>query len=502
MEQDPPAITSQPPDEETRVDRAIELRAMTNMLRRADGFTLAFAQCNQPVECRKLVSELREILGDYPIAEIEFAGSIEHLLDELIPLRDEYKDARALFIYGLEHSIYSDREFSLLVANLNLSRNSFPLHISCSMILWLPAYATTAVLRGAPDFFSWRSALFQFPSPPAELVPISQDALSDGVLSNFNLTLEEKQERIAVIEGLLTDYGSLPVDKRDHRTESSLFYRLANLHYSLGDYGQAEESSRQSLTISKELADKRGIAKSLHQLGYSAFFQGDYQQAGEYYKQSLIIYEELDDKSGIAKSLHWLGNIACVRGDYDQAGEYYKQSLTIKEELGDKRGISYSLGQLGNIAYSQGDCDQAGKYYQQSLTISEELGDKSGIIKALHQLGNIAYSREDYVQAGEYYQQSLTISEELGDKSGIAKALHQLGILYVLRADARTAIRIFAVAHDIFAQINSPDLEQASNVLTRLQEEVEQDVFEALVKEAQTDPERVIREVLDSRHSG
>ena len=192
-------------EEETKdlpqeIDKEVELRAMANMLRRAEGFTIAFVQCNQPAERRELVSELRQLLGDYPIGEVEFAEPIEHLLDELIPRLPEYENDRALFIYGLEHSIRSDREFSPVMANLNVSRNLFPRSISCPIVLWLPAFAITAIIRGAPDFFSWRSALFQFPSLPEEVSQISQNALSGDVLGVINLTLVEKEDRMAAIE--------------------------------------------------------------------------------------------------------------------------------------------------------------------------------------------------------------------------------------------------------------------------------------------------------------
>ena len=78
--------------EQTDVDKTIELKAMVNMLRRAEGFTLAFVQCNYPIDRINIVAELRQILDDYPIAEIEFDKPIENLLDELIPILPEYSD--------------------------------------------------------------------------------------------------------------------------------------------------------------------------------------------------------------------------------------------------------------------------------------------------------------------------------------------------------------------------------------------------------------------------
>ena len=523
-------------DEQADIETEAELRALANMLRRAQGLTLAFAQCNQPVERRRLVSQLRQLLGDYRIAEVEFTEPIENLLDELIPRLSEYNDANALFVYGLEHSVRSDQDFSPVVANLNISRNLFPRHISYPIVLWLPAYAIAAVMRGAPDFFSWRSAVFQFLSSPEMLAQVSQSALSGDFQVALNLTAEEKEERIAVIQDLLNEYESLPADRRDCQAEGRLFDRLADLYYSLGDYSQAENYYGQSLKIAQELDDRSGIASSLGNLGYIARYRGDYDKAEEYYLQSLQIRQELGDRSGIASSLDNLGYIAQYRGDLDKAEEYYLQSLQIRQELGDRSGIvssldnlgyiardrgdydkaeeyylqslqigqeiedrsdiAFSLSSLGHIARDRGDYDKAEEYYLQSLQIGQEIEDRSGIAFSLNNLSYITRARGDYDKAEEYYLQSLQIRQELGDRSDIASSLTQLALLYAEQGHIDTAVRLTAVARDIFAKIGSRYREEAQEQLAQLQEQVEEERFEILVREAQADPEKVIREAL------
>jgi tetratricopeptide (TPR) repeat protein len=213
------------------------------------------------------------------------------------------------------------------------------------------------------------------------------------------------------------------------------YHQLGIIAQLRGDYAQAEERYRASLTILEELGDRSGIATSYHQLGRIAQERGDYAQAEERYRASLTILEELGNRSGIATSYHQLGMIAELRGDYAQAEERYRASLTILEELGDRSGIASSYHQLGMIAQLRGDYAQAEERYRASLTILEELGDRSGIATSYHQLGRIAQERGDYAQAEERYRASLTILEELGNRSGIATSYHQLGIIAELRGD-------------------------------------------------------------------
>jgi len=210
---------------------------------------------------------------------------------------------------------------------------------------------------------------------------------------------------------------------------SAYIHQLGIIAQLRGDYQQAEERYRASLTISEELGDRAGIATAYHQLGMIAELRGDYQQAEERYRASLTIKEELGNRAGIANSYGQLGIIAQLRGDYQQAEERYRASLTISEELGDRASIATAYHQLGMIAELRGDYQQAEERYRASLTISEELGDRASIATAYHQLGIIAELRGDYQQAEERYRASLTIEEELGNRAGIADSYLQLGVL-------------------------------------------------------------------------
>ncbi|QEV68785.1 tetratricopeptide repeat protein [Streptomyces chartreusis] len=217
------------------------------------------------------------------------------------------------------------------------------------------------------------------------------------------------------------------------------YHQLGIIAQERGDYRQAEERYRASLTILEELSDRSGIASSYSQLGIIAQERGDYRQAEEHYRASLTISEELGNRSGIATGYHQLGIIAQLRGDYRQAEEHCRAALTIKEKLGNRSGIANSYGQLGIIAQERGDNQQAEEHYRAALTISEEIGNRSGIANCYHQLGIIAQERGDNQQAEEHYRAALTIKEEIGDRSGIANSYGQLGIIAQERGDYREA---------------------------------------------------------------
>ena len=69
---------------------------------------------------------------------------------------------RAVFVTGLEYGIPYDQPNARILAELNLGRDAFPRDVPHPLVIWLPDYAVTAVARFAPDFWAWRSGVFEF----------------------------------------------------------------------------------------------------------------------------------------------------------------------------------------------------------------------------------------------------------------------------------------------------------------------------------------------------
>jgi tetratricopeptide (TPR) repeat protein len=441
--------------EQTDVDKTIELKAMVNMLRRAEGFTLAFVQCNYPIDRINIVAELRQILDDYPIAEIKFDKPVENLLDELIPILPEYNDSKALFIYGLERSINPDNKSHPMVANLNISRNLFPKYISCPMIIWLPAYAISAILRGAPDFFSWRSAIFSFHSRPDKISAISQDMLAGKHYASASLTLKEKEERIEAIKNLIDEYQSLPSTKANKREQGSLFERLGVIYYSMGQSIKPIEYFQKALEIDRDIGDRSGEGADLGNLGNAYRNLGQIDKTIEYYQKALNINKDIGNRSGEGADLGNLGLAYADLGEIDKAIEYYQKALEIDRDIGDRSGEGNNLGNLGSAYADLGEIDKAIEYYQKALEIARDIGDRSSEGTWLGNLGSAYYSLGEIDKAIEYYQKALEIDRDIGDRSGEGADLSNLGSTYYILGEIDKAIEYYQKALNINKDIGN-----------------------------------------------
>jgi tetratricopeptide (TPR) repeat protein len=407
------------------------LLQIASLIRLAEGFRLGFVKCNQPIQCRRNADRLKEMLaGEKAIISVElhepFTSLRRAVLQALEPDRPDRSGNSAIMIFGFEHSLPSCG-LAPALDELNQSREIFPKSFSCPVIIWLPDYALTRLAREAPDFWGWRSGVFELAPELGVIAAVEKMAIVDPFSDGSNLS--EKMEKASALEGLIRDYHELPKGERTDRSLAEVLYSLGNIRYQLGEYDQAHRLYQDSLKISQDLGDKSGVSRSLHMLG-------------------------------------WLAQIA---GDLDEARQLHQESLKIYQELGDRNGVSAWLHQLGILAQSKGDLDEARRLYQESLRISQELGDKNGVSLSLHQLGNLACLTGDFVEAKRFYQESLKISQDLGLKRNIALSLAQQSLLEEKEGNFDKALELIRKAESAFIELNSPIAVQANSDRQRLE---------------------------------
>ncbi|MFZ2472817.1 MAG: tetratricopeptide repeat protein [Methanothrix sp.] len=421
------------------------LLQIASLIRLAESFRLGFVKCNQPVQCRQMAARLKEMLaGDANIIYVELKEPIASLrravLQALVSDKSDYAGKRAIMVFGFEHSVPSQGPAPAL-DELNQSRDNFPDSFSGPVLIWLPDYALTRLAREAPDFWGWRSGVFELAPELGVIAAVEKMAIVDSFSDGLNLS--EKMEKASALEGLIRDYQELPKGERTDRSLATVLQSLGNIRYQLGEYSEAHRLYLESLKISQDLGDRSGVSGSLHQLGMLAQHTGDLDEARRLYQDSLKISQELGDKNGVSRSLGQLGILAQETGELDEARRLYQDSLKIFQDLGDKNGVSSSFHQLGMLAQETGDLDKARRFYQESLKISQELGDKNGVSRSLHQLGNLAFATGDFTEARQLYQDSLKIFQDLGDRSGVSRSLHQLANLAYVTSDLDEARRLY-----------------------------------------------------------
>ena len=255
-----------------------------------------------------------------------------------------------------------------------------------------------------------------------------------GALWRFWQIRGDLTEGREVLEEALS-WGGNPNSAVDGQSGMLKSARAKALHgagvmaYGQGDVGTAQSLLEESLSLYKELGDKRGIAYVSTSMGHIPSIQGDTSKARSLYEDALAIFKALDDKQGIARTLSNLGDMAMTHGDYATARVFIEESVAIDRELGDKSSIANSLSTLGVVAMQEGKFAAARALYEEVLAIFRELDDRLALAQTLQHLGWLVQIQGDLPASRGLFEESLAMYRGLGHKQGTSASLTGLGIL-------------------------------------------------------------------------
>ena len=198
-----------------------------------EGFGILFIKCS-PIQESLIVGKIKQDIPDKKIDVLKLEHSIDNLYD-LIEYRVKDSPIDILFISGIEKSfalrnyIKLTREkpkkcrekgsVSHLLGHLNWQRERFRDDFNCCLVFTVRKYTLKYLVRRAPDFFDWRSGVFEFP------VDNEIDLLQ--YYASFERNLEqEKQQEVFQDSALL--YQRKNIDNQEY---ISLLEELLLLEY-------------------------------------------------------------------------------------------------------------------------------------------------------------------------------------------------------------------------------------------------------------------------------
>ena len=226
-------------------------RALVRSLTRSNGFGLLFARCS-PVQTDRVAEKLRSDFPQKKIILLEITEEIENLYDRIAELPDR-DQIGILLVKGLEYSFfgYEDREAQglersrspvyggnwksvpRLMGNLNLSRERFRDNFSFCIVFFLPEFALRYFIRRAPDFFDWRSNVYDFPTEQKTVHQEATRIIEEGTWEKYRSL--SPQERICK----LSDIRAYLTENPDPDVAAKLWFEKGFLHSVTEEYEEA-----------------------------------------------------------------------------------------------------------------------------------------------------------------------------------------------------------------------------------------------------------------------
>jgi predicted ATPase len=222
------------------------------------------------------------------------------------------------------------------------------------------------------------------------------------------------------------------------------------------DHPAAHALMEESLQISRELNDTRGVGIALNALAANSRDEGEIGTARSLFEESLAVWRGLDDRAMVARALSNVASVVKSQRDFALARALHEESHLIFEELGDTTCMAWSLNYQGDVAQEQGENSVARELYEQSLSIFRKLGDKWGVAGCLVDVGNLAREQGDEKKSRLYYAESMKLFQELGQKRGVARVLDCLACSAALQSQPERALRLAGSAAAMRRVLGAP----------------------------------------------
>jgi predicted ATPase/class 3 adenylate cyclase/DNA-binding CsgD family transcriptional regulator len=227
---------------------------------------------------------------------------------------------------------------------------------------------------------------------------------------------------------------------------------LGFLFFWQGDYNRAKNLSEESLALSRNIGDRRGIATSLAHLGLIEQWRSNYAAAHSLANEALALWREIGGKVYIGFSLTILARVAMKQGEYTKARELAEEGAIFLRETGNLGILSNSQLILAMTMFYQGDRAGATALAEENLKLNREIGDLQNSAEALAILGQLALDRGDDSMARVLLEESVTLARESGAPWNIARSFSVLARMLTIEGERTTARFLYeeslAMAHD------------------------------------------------------
>jgi tetratricopeptide (TPR) repeat protein len=196
--------------------------------------------------------------------------------------------------------------------------------------------------------------------------------------------------------------------------------------------------------------DNQGKAGAAHsRLARVHRRHGHYDPAMEHLRRAHDLFSRVADDRGIASTLDDMGKVHWLRGAYSQALEFHRQALTIRRALGERRSIALSLANIGRVHHDSGNFKAAIAQFREALDLRRDIGDLAGCVQSLCDLGGVHSEDGNHPLALELLGEARAMATEIGDRAAMADVLSRTGECKAAMGRGREAVADLIQARDL-----------------------------------------------------
>jgi predicted ATPase/DNA-binding CsgD family transcriptional regulator len=224
----------------------------------------------------------------------------------------------------------------------------------------------------------------------------------------------------------------------------------------LADYTGSQRWYEKALSLAGKIENYWTTAYTLKDLGDLKLILGEYVEAGQYARESLTVSRAHEFKPLMVHALRVLGQVAEAAGELETAEGFLQECLATAREWGRRQGTNNILIRLAHLLVTQ-------RKHQSAKMLYEEA--QEGIVKdhwpkrfLLMGKGRLAYHLGRHVEAQRLHEESLALCRNQGDRFNISGNHHALGRIAMALGDSMAARSHFQAALQAGIAIGAPPL--------------------------------------------
>jgi CHAT domain-containing protein len=211
--------------------------------------------------------------------------------------------------------------------------------------------------------------------------------------------------------------------------EGLTLLNISMTHNELGEYQQALELAKTSLSMFRTLKLPHREAHALYEIGNTALQLGRWHDAQEHIYEAIARYQELEATHGLA-ALYWAqGLLHHVLGDVATSQAAYEQALLFAgmEEHHDPAVLMDVHTYLGLLHQSEGQIDRALAAYTEALRLATHVHNDHAWVVITYRIGTIHEQSGQSELAMDAYGRAIALLETL--RSSLESIEVKIGLL-------------------------------------------------------------------------
>lgn len=227
--------------------------------------------------------------------------------------------------------------------------------------------------------------------------------------------------------------------------------RLGNWLVNVGQAREGIPLHERALAIAERRGDDAGRAATLDLLGMANGLHGNQPESLRRYRESFTLYRKLADRKGLATALAgaaaWFSpqlSEASHVSEWDEAEavRVANEAVELAAELASVSGQMFAHMSAGQLFIDMGRYCEAIKHADTVRRLATETGHRQWLAAAEWELGLLAYRTFDADTAIQQLEVASAIAQELGSAWWIGNSYSQLARTHVLRGDPERAAEV------------------------------------------------------------